>query len=201
MVINQVSFIGSSTDPAKCPEPLFPEYAFIGRSNVGKSSLINMLVKRRALAKVSGKPGKTQTINHFMVNNAWYLVDLPGYGYARVSKQDKSRWHDFSLRYIENRTNLMTLFTLIDSRLEPQAIDLDFLFLLGEARIPFALVYTKTDKVSRNQLNHNQSLMIRELSKDWEILPPFYHTSATGGLGRDELLGYIDTTNKLFVKP
>ncbi len=201
MIINQVSFMVSSTDPAKCPEPVMPEYAFIGRSNVGKSSLINMLVKRRTLAKVSGKPGKTQTINHFVVNNAWYLVDLPGYGYAKVSKKDKSRWHDFSLRYIETRPNLMTLFTLIDSRLEPQAIDMDFLFLLGEARIPFALVYTKTDKVTRNLLIHNQSLLTRELRKDWDILPAIYHTSAISGLGREELIGFIEATNKLFVKP
>ena len=149
MIIKQAEFVISNTNITKCPAPNMPEYAFVGRSNVGKSSLINMLTGRKKLAKISVKPGKTRLINHFIINKNWYLVDLPGYGYAKVSKTSKDSWQKFINKYIENRENLVCLFVLIDSRLEPQKIDLEFIDSLGRKQIPFALVFTKTDKLNK----------------------------------------------------
>ena len=157
MKINRAEFVISNTDIKKCPEGKIPEYAFIGRSNVGKSSLINMITDRKALAKTSGKPGKTQLINHFIINDDWYLVDLPGYGYARVSKKDRSNFAKFIYDYLEKRPNLVCTFVLIDSRLEPQNLDLKFMNWLGEKQLPFVIVFTKIDKLSSNQLNKNLS--------------------------------------------
>lgn len=201
MKVKTAEFIMSNSDPARCPKPVLPEYAFIGRSNVGKSSLINMLVDRRSLAKTSGNPGKTQTINHFLINKSWYLVDLPGYGYAKVSKKLRSGWMESIFSYLENRENLMSLLILIDSRLEPQRIDIDFINELGPMGLPFLLVFTKTDKTRPGQLSKNIQLFRNELLKTWESLPPHIKTSAIDKRGQEELLSYIEKTNKEFLTP
>lgn len=181
----------SNTDVAKCPAPDLPEFAFIGRSNVGKSSLINMLVDNKKLAKTSQRPGKTQHINHFMINESWYLVDLPGYGYAQVSKSIKEKFQALITDYIQKRENLYCLFVLIDSRHEPQKIDLEFTTWLGENRIPFALVFTKSDKLGKNRLAANIEFYKKELLKQWEQLPPVLVSSANTGLGREAILEFI----------
>jgi len=199
-MISRVTFIGSNTSPEKCPEPILPEYAFIGRSNVGKSSLINMLANRQNIARTSVQPGKTQTINHYLVDNSWYMVDLPGYGYAKVSKKSREKWLDFSTGYLESRKNLMTLFILIDSRLEPQPIDLEFIDLAGEMSLPIALVYTKTDKLKQGELPKKIARIEQALHETWESIPLSFKVSSRTKTGRDELLGYIHTTNKLFRK-
>jgi GTP-binding protein len=196
--IKTVTFISSGTDPDKCPGPDRPEYAFIGRSNVGKSSLLNMIAGRKSLARISVSPGKTQTINHFLVNDAWYLVDLPGYGYAKISKSMREKWAGFTSRYLIERTNLMCLFQLIDSRIEPQAIDLSFSNFLGQEKIPFVLAFTKSDKVTTNILNKNISAYCKEMSKNWEQLPRQFITSSQNKTGREELLEFIQQTNLLF---
>lgn len=201
MVIKSANFITSNTDPAKCPPPIMPEYAFIGRSNVGKSSLINRLVERKDLAKTSGKPGKTQTINHFLVNEKWYIVDLPGYGYASVSKVKKASFGEMIEKYLLNRQNLMCTLVLLDSRLEPQAIDLDFIHWLGHNGLPFVMVFTKADKQGPVAVQKYIQRYEIELLKTWEELPPIYITSAEKGFGRDELLGFIADTNNSFQKP
>ncbi len=193
MVIHSADFVVSNTNPASCPAPDKPEFAFIGRSNVGKSSLINMLVGRRSLAKTSSTPGKTQTINHFLINQAWYLVDLPGYGYASVSRSQSRAWGPMIETYLNKRTNLITTFILIDSRLEPQRIDLEFITWMGTKGIPFAMVFTKSDKISRKQLSQTQALWTKKLSEAWEEFPPTFSTAATTNAGREELLAYIDT--------
>jgi len=196
MEIKSADFIISNTDYKKCPKPDMPEYAFIGRSNVGKSSLINMLTNNSKLAKVSGKPGKTQTINHFLINNNWYLVDLPGYGYARAAKKDRKVWETFIGDYLRNRENLYCLFILIDSRHEPLAIDLNFINWAGASGIPIALVFTKADKLSRTALASNIDFYKHRLLEDWEELPPVFCTSSEKNVGREEILSFIDDTNK-----
>ncbi|MBK7852505.1 MAG: YihA family ribosome biogenesis GTP-binding protein [Bacteroidetes bacterium] len=201
MTIREARFIASQTTYTKCPEPVFPEYAFIGRSNVGKSSLINMLTGKKGLAKTSGTPGKTQLINHFMINEAWYLVDLPGYGFARVAKTAKATWDKMIRDYLQKRTNLMTVFILIDIRLDPQKIDLQFIQWVGENNIPLALVFTKADKLSKQQVIYSVESYKKELRKTWEELPLLFITSAEKKTGRDEILDYLELTNKDFVNP
>jgi GTP-binding protein len=195
--IRSARYLLSSTRNDQLPAPDRPEFAFIGRSNVGKSSLINLLTGRKGLAKISTRPGKTQTINHFMIDERWYLVDLPGYGWSRVSREKKASWGAMIEHYLKGRENLTCLFVLLDARLEPQAIDYEFLGWAG-SRLPLALVFTKTDKLSRNQWNRNRLLHERELAKTWEPLPPRFATSSVTGAGREELLGYIAELVKRF---
>jgi len=194
MEIKDARFIKSSVLLQQCPPPDKPEFAFIGRSNVGKSSLINMLTQKKELAKTSSKPGKTQHINHFDIDGHWYLVDLPGYGWSKVSKEKKTAWGKMIEDYLVNRENLACLFVLIDSRLEPQTIDYEFLTWLGENAIPFVLAFTKTDKISRNKVASNMATHLRKLKIEWEELPTIIETSAMNLAGRDRLLGFIDTT-------
>jgi len=196
--IKSATFVISNTDVAKCPAATLPEYAFIGRSNVGKSSLINMLVARKDLAKTSGKPGKTQLINHFIINENWYLVDLPGYGYAQVSREKREKWELFIRKYILTRTNLMCVMVLIDSRLPPQKVDLEFMEWLGEKEVPFAIVFTKTDKLTQQNLKKNIEHYQKMLLETWEELPQQFLTSAEKRLGREELLHFIQDSNSLF---
>ncbi|MBL6662909.1 MAG: YihA family ribosome biogenesis GTP-binding protein [Flavobacteriales bacterium] len=198
MRIKQAEFIISNTDIKKCPKADMPEYAFIGRSNVGKSSLINMLTERKSLAKVSGKPGKTQLINHFLINKHWYLVDLPGYGYAGVSKTQRYEFAQFIKKYLLKRENLMCLFVLLDSRLKPQAIDLEFMQWLGENGIPFVICFTKQDKMSKKESTENLINYKKELLKSWEELPQIFLSSATKKNGKEEILTFIANTNELF---
>ncbi|PJR04361.1 ribosome biogenesis GTP-binding protein YihA/YsxC [Avrilella dinanensis] len=197
MQIKQAEFVVSNSDVAKCPKELLPEYAFIGRSNVGKSSLINMLTGQNKLAKTSSKPGKTQLINHFKINQNWFLVDLPGYGYAKVSKQSKQKFQQFITDYFEQREQLISAFVLVDVRHEPQKIDLDFFAYLGENSIPFAIVFTKADKLSKSNINKNVALYQKKLLADvWEEMPPYFVTSSESGLGKDNLLEYIEQINQ-----
>ena len=198
MKINYADFVISSTTWTKCPEPNMPEYVMIGRSNVGKSSLINMITGRKKLAKISGTPGKTITINHFQINGEWYLVDLPGYGYARRSKTERAKWEKMIKGYILNRENLMTLFALIDVRHEPQKNDMEFIERLGMSNIPFVMIFTKSDKLTKNQLESNLAVYKKAMLNDWEELPPMIVTSSETGLGKEEFLTYIEETNKLF---
>ena len=198
MTIDSAEFVISNTDLSKCPEHNLPEYAFIGRSNVGKSSLINMLCQRKSLAKTSSTPGKTQLINHFLINQNWYLVDLPGYGYAKVSKQARNKWDKFIKQYLFNRTNLLYTFVLVDSRHKPQKVDLDFMQMLGIKRVPFIIVFTKIDKLSSSVWNKNLTAYKKELLKSWEELPPMISTSSANGFGRDEILQTVEKTNELF---
>ncbi len=196
MKIKSAEFVMSNSEVAKCPKDRLPEYAFIGRSNVGKSSLINMLMERKSLAKTSGRPGKTQLINHFIVNKNWYLVDLPGYGYARVSKKAKKTFQKFITNYFEKRKQLVLAFVLVDCRHEPQAIDLEFMQYLGENQIPFSIVFTKADKLKPNALKRNIEGYEQRLLQDWEEMPHYFITSASNGEGREDLLDYIDRINE-----
>lgn len=191
MLIRSAEFVISNSDVHKCPAPTLPEFAFIGRSNVGKSSLINALANQKSLAKTSGKPGKTQLINHFLINKKWYLVDLPGYGYAKTSKSKRKKWEAFIEEYLLTRENLYTTFILLDSRLEPQKIDLEFMSWCGENQLPFSMVFTKTDKLSNVELQKNLAAYKREMLKYWEEMPPMFTTSSVSGQGREELLNYI----------
>jgi GTP-binding protein len=197
MDIKSAQFVISNTDVSKCPAPTKPEYAFIGRSNVGKSSLINMLVDRKDMAKTSGKPGKTQLINHFVINEEWYLVDLPGYGYAKVSKDQRNIFQKFIADYILERQNLICMMVLLDSRLEPQKIDLEFMDWLGENEIPFVMVFTKIDKLSKKQYADNMAHYKEEMGKHWDELPQCFYTSAEKKTGKKELLDFIFETNKV----
>jgi GTP-binding protein len=192
MKIQTAEFVISNTDYKKCPVDELPEFAFIGRSNVGKSSLINMLTNHKSLAKISGKPGKTQLINHFIINKAWYLVDLPGYGYAKASKVQRDKWQRFIVDYLINRKQLTNLFVLLDSRLEPQKIDLEFMNWCGEKQLPFSMVFTKIDKLSSSELQRNLTKYKKEMLKYWEALPPVFTTSSTSATGREHVLNYID---------
>ncbi len=201
MDIKEAEFVISQTDYTKCPAPAFPEYAFIGRSNVGKSSLINMLTNRKGLAKTSSTPGKTQLINHFFINEQWYLVDLPGYGYARVSKTSKSTWDKMIRDYLKFRPNLMYVFVLIDVRLSAQKNDLEFINWLGENEIPFVLVFTKADKLSAEQVNLSVEKYRIKLSETWEELMPMFVSSAEKKRGRDEILDFIEKTKTEFKAP
>ncbi|RSK41950.1 ribosome biogenesis GTP-binding protein YihA/YsxC [Mangrovimonas spongiae] len=196
MEIKTAEFVISNSEVSKCPNTNLPEYAFIGRSNVGKSSLINMLTGRKKLAKTSGKPGKTQLINHFLINKNWHLVDLPGYGYARVSKSTKKTFQKFITQYFEKRKQLVSAFVLVDIRHKPQPIDLEFMQWLGENMIPFSIIFTKADKLRpkaiENHINDYRTIMLEY----WEEMPNYFITSSTKDMGKDELLNYIGDINK-----
>lgn len=196
MQVKSASFVISNTDYKKCPAPDKPEYAFIGRSNVGKSSLINKITNRSSLAKVSGRPGKTQLINHFLINKEWYLVDLPGYGYAKVSKSSRAEWEKFIRKYLLNRENLYCLFVLVDIRHEPQKIDLEFMEWLGVNGIPFSIVFTKSDKISVGKTKTNLEIYTNKLLETWEELPKYFVTSAVNGNGVDEVLDFVQEINE-----
>lgn len=195
MIIKDAKFVVSNTDITKCPEDGKPEYAFIGRSNVGKSSLINMLTDRKNLAKTSGTPGKTQLINHFIINDDWYLVDLPGYGYARTSRSNRSKWEKFISEYLTQRATLINIFVLLDSRLEPQKIDIEFMTWCAEEQLPFSMVFTKIDKLSSSALQKNLAAYKKEMLKLWAEMPPVFTTSAESKFGREKLLNYIGQIN------
>ncbi len=192
MQIKSAEFVVSNSDHRRCPATGLAEYAFIGRSNVGKSSLINMLTGRKGLAMTSATPGKTMLINHFLINGGWYIVDLPGYGYAKRSKAAQAELGRIIKSYITQRETLTNLFLLIDSRLKPQKIDLEFISFLGENGVPFAIVFTKADKVKGGELKKNVNAFLAALSEEWEELPPHFITSSEKGTGRDEVLGYIE---------
>lgn len=194
--IKSAEFVISNTDVKKCPAGTLPEYAFIGRSNVGKSSLINMLTGRKGLAMTSATPGKTMLINHFLIDDSWYIVDLPGYGYARRGMKGQEQIRKIIEDYILEREQMTNLFLLIDSRLEPQKIDMEFMEWLGENGIPFSIVFTKADKLKSGKLNGNIQMYVRELRRQWEELPPYFVSSSESRLGRNEILGYIDSINK-----
>ena len=196
MLIKSAEYVISSARVDQCPQGSLPEFAFIGRSNVGKSSLINMLTGRAGLAKTSATPGKTILINHFIINNEWYLVDLPGYGYAKRGQQQRDELQRMITGYILRREQMMNLFLLVDARHEPQRIDLEFIEWLGENGIPFSIVFTKADKLSKGKLAANVKHYLAELSKQWEELPPHFITSSETKLGKDELLDYIDNIIK-----
>lgn len=201
MKIKTADFVISNSDVAKCPKERIAEYAFIGRSNVGKSSLINMLTGQNKLAKTSGRPGKTQLINHFKINNEWYLVDLPGYGYAKVSKSVKKTFQSFIKKYFLQREQLICSFVLVDSRLEPQKIDLEFMAFLGESGIPFCIIFTKADKLKLNELNNNISNYKRKMTSTiWEEMPKYFVTSATNSTGKEDVLSYINEINQQLEK-
>jgi GTP-binding protein len=196
MIIKSAEFIISSTEVEKCPKNNFPEYAFIGRSNVGKSSLINMLTGFNSLAKVSGRPGKTRLINHFLINKEWYLVDLPGYGFAQVAKSEREKWEKFIRKYLAQRENLFCVFVLVDSRHEPQKNDLSFMEWLGENSIPFVIVFTKTDKLGKQAMKEFQDNYAQKMLESWDELPEMFASSADTGAGRDEILDFIERVNK-----
>lgn len=195
MIIKKIEFVQSVDDWKKCPEQQYPEYAFIGRSNVGKSSLVNMLANRKHLAKISSKPGKTQTINHYNVNDEWYLVDLPGYGYATISKTMRENWVKMIENYLIHRENLQLVFVLIDVRIEPQQKDLDFINNLGKLGIPYSVIFTKSDKISKIKVTENVDRFIRRLKETWEEVPPYFISSAVLGTGKNEILDYIGKIN------
>ncbi len=196
MKIKKASFVVSSSKLSQCPDSRLPEYAFIGRSNVGKSSLINMLTGVKELAKTSGKPGKTQLINHFLINDEWHLVDLPGYGYARTSKVNREAWKKMIEGYLLGREQLANVFVLIDSRIPPLEIDLEFVNFLGTQGVPLSIIFTKTDKQKQREIAATVNGYKRLLSETWEELPPMFLTSAVTGSGRDHVLDYIETINK-----
>ncbi len=200
MVIRSITFTGSSPSLKLCPPPDHPEYAFTGRSNVGKSSLINMLTRRKNLARISSTPGKTQLINHFLINDAWYLADLPGYGYARVGKEKRRKWKKLVTDYVLHRTNLMSLFLLIDARHPALENDHAFMDFLGKNGIPFTIVLTKTDKLSSHELEKNLRLFQEKTLQRWEELPAIFLTSARKGTGREAILDFIEKSNELFKK-
>lgn len=198
MEIRSAKYLISSPNVSGCPKPDKPEYAFIGRSNVGKSSLINMLTNQTKLAKTSATPGKTQMINHFLINDDFYIVDLPGYGFAKVSQSQRASWEKMIEGYLRTRENLMTVFVLIDSRLKPQKLDLEFLAKLGEWGIPFNMVFTKADKNTQRDTSKNVRQFIETMKEDWEFIPRAFVTSTIKFTGRKEMLGYIDELNETF---
>ncbi len=201
MKITSAEFVMSNSSVAKCPNEALPEYAFIGRSNVGKSSLINMLMERKGLAKTSGRPGKTQLINHFKINNNWFLVDLPGYGYARVSKKDKKTFQKYIVEYFQKRRQLVCGFVLVDIRHDPQPLDMEFMEWLGTNQIPFAIIFTKADKLKEGMVEARAAAYLEKmLEGPWELPPPHFITSSSNYRGREELLGYIDGINREFFK-
>lgn len=197
MEVKNAVFVVSNSDYRKCPDTGKPEYAFIGRSNVGKSSLINMLTRNKGLAKTSVRPGKTQLINHFLINNEWYLVDLPGYGYARTSKTSRAAWQKMITEYLTGREPLVNTFVLIDSRITPQKIDLEFISFLGRNGVPLAVVFTKVDKQNQSETARNVNTFKQALLKEWEELPTMFLTSSVSGTGRDKVLGFIEQCNAL----
>jgi len=196
MKIKSAEFVVSNSEVEKCPKNNLPEYAFIGRSNVGKSSLINMLTDRKSLAKTSGRPGKTQLINHFIINNSWHLVDLPGYGYARVSKSSKKKFQKFITNYFEQRKQLVSAFVLVDIRHKTQPIDLEFMQYLGESGIPFSIIFTKADKMKPLAIERQINEYCEELLKTWEELPLYFVTSSSKSIGKEDLLKFIGSTNE-----
>ncbi|EDP71425.1 GTP-binding protein [Flavobacteriales bacterium ALC-1] len=196
MKIKSAKFVVSNSEVAKCPKDSLPEYAFIGRSNVGKSSLINMLTDRKSLAKTSGRPGKTQLINHFIINESWYLVDLPGYGYARVSKSSKKKFQKFITNYFEKRQQLISAFVLVDIRHKPQPIDLEFMQYLGESGIPFGIIFTKADKLKPMAIDRHVNNYCEELLKTWEEVPQYFVTSSSKHIGKEDVLEFIGNTNQ-----
>lgn len=196
MIIKTADFVVSNQDVAKCPQQDIPEYAFIGRSNVGKSSLINMLTNHKKLAMVSGKPGKTRLINHFLINKNWFLVDLPGYGYAKVSKKEKGVFQKFITQYFNKRQQLVAAFVLVDIRHEPQPIDVEFMYWLGSNQIPFSIIFTKSDKLKPAAIDRNIEIYKNKLLESWEVMPTYFITSSSHGTGREEVLNYIDDINK-----
>lgn len=198
MIIKEAKFISSNTRADLCPQTELPEYAFIGRSNVGKSSLINMLTGRLKLAKTSSFPGKTQLINHFLINDNWYIVDLPGYGWAKVSKDSREAWRKMINYYLQNRTNLACVFVLIDSRLPPQKVDVEFIEHLGTMGIPFVLIFTKTDKQSGPKTDANIAVFMNALKETWEELPRYLKSSSTSKEGREEILRFITEVNQQY---
>ena len=198
MEIIKANFLCSNTDWKKCPKPNLPEYAFIGRSNVGKSSLINTLTNHKKLAKTSGKPGKTQLINHFIINDTFYLADLPGYGYAKVSKKLREEFQKFTLNYLEKRTNLICLFLLIDLRVKPQKIDMEFMEYCATKEIPFTICFTKSDKLKKAEISANLENYKTHLLKEWESFPNYFTTSSINKLGIDEILSFIEKYNLAF---
>ncbi|MDT0684794.1 ribosome biogenesis GTP-binding protein YihA/YsxC [Autumnicola psychrophila] len=196
MKIKNAEFVISNSSVAKCPDSKLPEYAFIGRSNVGKSSLINMLTGRKALAKTSATPGKTQLINHFLINDNWHLVDLPGYGYAKVSKSTKNTFQKFITAYFEKREQMICAFVLVDSRHSPQKIDMEFMQWLGEHQVPFCIIFTKADKTKPKELELKLENYEAEMLKTWVEMPQYFVTSANTGMGQEEILDYIEEINK-----
>ncbi|WP_297172445.1 ribosome biogenesis GTP-binding protein YihA/YsxC [uncultured Porphyromonas sp.] len=200
MLIHSATFVQSSPSVKSCPQSTLPEYAFIGRSNVGKSSLINMLTGYKGLAMTSQKPGKTQLINHFLINESWHLVDLPGYGYARRSLEQREQFRKLINQYVSKREALVNLFVLVDIRHEPQRIDLEFINEMGEKGIPFSIVFTKADKIGKQVQREAVEAYRSRLLEDWEELPPLFVTSASTGMGRDELLDYIGQLNRMIAE-
>lgn len=198
MIIKSAEYLISNVEYDKCPAPNMPEYAFIGRSNVGKSSLINILANNEKLAKTSGTPGKTQLISHFIINQSWYLVDLPGYGFAKVSQSQRKKWERMIEDYLRKRENLVNVFVLIDSRLTPQKLDLEFVNQLGEWRVPFTLVFTKADKNTQAETARNVKAFLNKLRESWEFLPANFVTSTVKKTGRDKILEFIDEQNMQF---
>ena len=196
MKITSAEFICSNTRVDLCPQEQIPEYAFIGRSNVGKSSLINMLVERKKLAKTSSTPGKTRLINHFKINNEWFLADLPGYGYAKVSKKERESFAKMIEKYATQRNNLVCFFVLIDARIPPQQNDLDFIEWLGDSQLPFVIVFTKVDKINQRVKSKNLELLKKELSESWDELPLIFETSAIKGTGKEQVMNFIDEANQ-----
>ncbi len=196
MEIKSAEFVMSNSDVAKCPKNLVPEYAFIGRSNVGKSSLINMLTSRKSLAKTSGRPGKTQLINHFLINKNWYLVDLPGYGYARVSKSSKKTFQKFITDYFTQREQLVSAFVLVDIRHKPQPIDLEFMAWMGENGIPFSIIFTKADKLKPQAILNHVADYSAIMLETWEQMPNYFITSSSKDIGKDDVLNYIHEVNE-----
>ncbi len=198
MKVTEAIFLQSNTEYEKCPKPDKPEYAFIGRSNVGKSSLINTIVQKKGLAKTSQTPGKTQLINHFLIDQKWYLVDLPGYGYAKISKTEREKFESMIHNYLSNRENLLCTFVLVDIRHEPQKIDMEFINRLGEEGIPFCLVFTKADKLSKTAVDRNVEIYKQKVLETWEEMPQFFISSSVSGTGREEILQLISTLNSEF---
>ena len=199
MKITKAEFICSNTRVDLCPQEAIPEYAFIGRSNVGKSSLINMLVERKKLAKTSSTPGKTRLINHFKINDKWFLCDLPGYGYAKVSKKERDSFALMIEKYATQRSNLVCFFVLVDARIPPQQLDLDFIEWLGDSNLPFVIVLTKIDKINQTGKSKNLELLKAELRQSWEELPMIFETSAIKGTGKEQVMGFIEETNKKLI--
>ncbi|WP_421827223.1 ribosome biogenesis GTP-binding protein YihA/YsxC [Larkinella sp.] len=198
MEVKQAEFIISNSDPTRCPKPDKPEYAFIGRSNVGKSSLINMLTTRHKLAKTSQTPGKTQLINHFLINTDWYLVDLPGYGFAKAPQREREKWEKMIDAYLTERPNLICTFVLVDGRIDPQRIDLEFMAKMGERGLPFVIIFTKNEKSSTNAIAQMVKKYSQTLKQTWDELPPMFVSSAVSSRGKEEILDYIDQLNKEF---
>ena len=201
MIIESATFVMSNSTVKDCPKPNLPEYAFIGRSNVGKSSLINMLANQKNMAHTSGKPGKTQLINHFLINESWYIVDLPGYGYAKTSKVNRGNWQSMIVEYLLDRPNLVNLFVLLDSRHPLQKIDEDFLFWAGENNIPICIILTKTDKLKKSQVEKHAGAIRKGLKHTWQFLPRMIVTSSETQLGKDEILDFIEECNAEFKMP